>query len=89
MAEMAEEAYWLVFCRGKAVVGVLVGEVVEGNGHHWVSKGGQVGTDMSGGGKRGGKKVKVRFLEAAVDVTAEVGEADSAISEMGKRGREI
>jgi hypothetical protein len=36
---MAEEAY-VVVGWGKAVMGVLAGEVVEGNGHHGVSKGG-------------------------------------------------
>jgi hypothetical protein len=36
---MVEEANAVVG-RGKAVVGVLAGEVMEGNGHHGVSKGG-------------------------------------------------
>jgi hypothetical protein len=56
----------LVVRGGKAVVGVLVGEIVEGKGHHGVGKGGQVGANMARGAERGGESGEVLFLEAAV-----------------------
>jgi hypothetical protein len=43
---------------------------------------------MGGGRIRGSKVGKGLFLEAAVDVTAEVGEAYGAVSEVGEGGRE-
>jgi hypothetical protein len=63
----------LVIGVGKAVVGFLAGKVMKGNRRHRVSKGGKVSTVMGRGG--GGKEVRVGFLEAAVDVAAEVGKA--------------
>jgi hypothetical protein len=64
----------LVMGIGKAVVRVLVGKLMKGGSHHGVSKGGKVGAEMDrgGGGGGGGKEVIVGFLEAAVDVAAEV-----------------
>lgn len=60
----------LVISIGKSVVRVLAGEVVKGDRHHGVGKGGEVGADMGRGGGRGGKEVIVGFLEAAVNVAA-------------------
>ena len=44
-AKAAKKAY-LVISIGKAVVRVLAGEVVKGDRHHGVGKGGEVGADM-------------------------------------------
>jgi hypothetical protein len=85
-AEAAEESQAVVG-GGKAVVGIEAGEIVEGKGHHRVGKGGEVGANVGWGGKRGGESGEILFLEASVDVAAEVREADGAISEVGKRGR--
>ena len=41
----------LVISIGKSVVRVLAGEVVKGDRHHGVGKGGEVGTDMGRGGE--------------------------------------
>ena len=70
----------LVIAIGKAVVRVMAGEVVKGDSNHGVSKGGKVGKDMGRGGGRGGKEVIVGFLEAAVNVAAEVRMLQGAIS---------
>jgi hypothetical protein len=69
----AAEKTELIVGRGEAVVGVLAGEVVEGDGKHGVGEGGKVGTDMAGGGWVGGKGGESLFLEAAVGIAAEGG----------------
>ena len=54
----------LVISIGKSVVRVLAaGEVMKGDSHHGVSKGGEVGADMGRSGGRGGKEVIVGFLD--------------------------
>jgi HAMP domain-containing protein len=61
---------------------------VKGNSHHRVSKGGgKVGADMGRGGGRGGKEVIVGFLEAVVDVAAEVGKLEDAVGKIRERWR--
>jgi hypothetical protein len=85
-AEAAEEAQAVVR-RGKAVVGIKAGETVEGRGHHGIGKVGKVGANVGRGAERGGEGGEILGLEAAVDVAAEVREADGAVSEVGK-GRE-
>lgn len=71
-AEAAEEAECIVG-RGEAVMGVLAGEVMEGDGKHGVGEGGEVGANMAGGGWGGGKDGEIVFLEAAVGIAAEGG----------------
>jgi hypothetical protein len=70
-------------------VGIEAGEIVEGSGHHGVGKGGKVGANVGRGREIGGEGGEILFLEVAVDVTAEVGEADGAVSEVGERGRRV
>jgi hypothetical protein len=53
-------------------------------GHHGVCKGGKVGANVGRSGRRCGKGGKILGLETAVDVAAEVWEADGAVSEVGK-----
>jgi hypothetical protein len=78
-----EEAQ-VVVGRREAVLGIKVGEIMEGRGHHGVCKGGKVGANMGRSGRRGGEGGKILGLEMVVDVAAEVREADGAISEVGK-----
>jgi hypothetical protein len=82
-AEAAEEAQAVVG-RREAVCGIEAGEIVEGRGHHGVCKGGKVGANVGRGGRGGGESGKVLGLETAVDVAAEVREADGAVSEVGE-----
>jgi hypothetical protein len=65
-------------------LGIEAGEIVEGRGHHGVCKGGKVGANVGRSGRGGGKGGKILGLETAVDVAAEVQEADGAVSEVGK-----
>jgi hypothetical protein len=71
------------------VVGIKAGEIVEGRCHHGVSKGGKVGANVGRGGERGGEGGEILGLEAAVDVTAEVQEANGAVTEVGKGGGSV
>jgi hypothetical protein len=56
------------------------------DGHHGVREGGKVGADVGGGRKGGCKMFEILFLEATVDVTAQVGKAEGAVCEVGERG---
>jgi hypothetical protein len=76
----------LVIGVGKAVVGVLAGKVMKRDSHHRVSEVGKDSADMGMDGGGGGKEVIV-FLEAAVDVAAEVGTAEGAVGEIRERRR--
>jgi hypothetical protein len=73
--EAAEEAQAVVG-RREAVVGIKAGEIVEGRGHHGVGKGGKVGANVGRGGETGGEGGEILGLEAAVDIAAEVREAN-------------
>jgi hypothetical protein len=52
------------------------------DGHHGVGEGKKVGADVGGSREGGCKMLEVLFLEASVDVTAEVGEAEGAVCEV-------
>jgi hypothetical protein len=87
---VATEQAELVVRVGKVVLGILAGEVMKGESHRGISKRGKVGAAVGGGGGGSGEEFIVGFLELSIDVTAEVGEAESAVGKMRKRdGREV
>jgi HAMP domain-containing protein len=79
----------LVVGIGKAVVGILAGEVIKGDSHHGVSKRGKVGADVGGGGGGSSEEFMIGVLESAVDVAAEVGEAESSVGKMRERRKRV
>jgi hypothetical protein len=76
----------LVVGRGKAVVGVLAGEVMEGDGQHGVVEGREVGMDMAGGSRGGSKKGVGLLLKVTVDVAGKGGKAKCTVGEIGEEG---